>query len=525
MKNMDPKTTLSIYGSHDASVVFYDKSNILRVLEYERFVQKRYAMYSEKFDRREKDLGTNQNSREEFIQYIKTQTTDIQNILYNELTTNDINYLKTQFPNASFKICGHHMSHAASGYFTSGYKSAVIFSVDGGGVDNGMVAHTKIFEAKDNNINLIDTPNINLGVAYGRIGCAISEINPGLDSNIDSLVYAGKVMGLCGYGSVRNEWVDAMKQYYNHLDLERLGNDIKVPLFFNSVKGKISKDLAATSQHVFEILLFDLIQPYITNYNNFIMVGGCALNVLFNQRLKKLVTSLNKNLYIPSNPNDCGLALGQFLLEHPNVNTNVYNGFGILDEKKLPEWIKERNAKKVTPSTIVKLLKKGNIIGIVEGGSEIGPRALGNRSIICDPSIPNMKDILNSKVKFREWFRPFAPVCRLEDKDLFFEDAYESEFMSYAPYVKDEYQSKLKTICHIDGTARLQTVTNQQHSTFYKILTELKNQKEIPVILNTSFNIKGKPILTTIKDALYCLDNTQMDYVIIKGWLFKRKSL
>ena len=149
MKNMDPKNTLSIYGSHDASVVFYDKSNILRVLEYERFVKKRYAMYSEMFDRREKDLGTNQNSREEFIQYIKTQTTDIQNILYNELTTNDINYLKTQFPNASFKICGHHMSHAASGYFTSGYKSAVIFSVDGGGVDNGMVAHTKIFEAKN----------------------------------------------------------------------------------------------------------------------------------------------------------------------------------------------------------------------------------------------------------------------------------------------------------------------------------------------------------------------------------------
>ena len=172
---------------------------------------------------------------------------------------------------------------------------------------------------------------------------------------------------------------------------------------------------------------------------------------------------------------------------------------------------------------IVDLIKSGKILGLVSECSEVGPRALGNRSIICDPSIVDMKDILNAKVKFREWFRPFAPVCRLEDKDTFFDKAYETEFMSYAPNVKDEYKSKLKSISHADNTARLQTVSEHQHITFYKILTELTNRNEIPVILNTSFNIKGMPILTTIEDALYCLDNTQMDYVIIEGWLFKRK--
>ena len=160
---------------------------------------------------------------------------------------------------------------------------------------------------------------------------------------------------------------------------------------------------------------------------------------------------------------------------------------------------------------------------MVQGCSEVGPRALGNRSIICDPSIVNMKSILNSKVKFREWFRPFAPVCRIEDTDIFFKDAYESEFMSYTPYVKDEYKSKLNSICHNDNTARLQTVTQNQHNIFYKILTNLNARNEIPVILNTSFNIKGMPILTTIEDALYCLDNTQMDYVVVESWLFKRK--
>ena len=233
------------------------------------------------------------------------------------------------------------------------------------------------------------------------------------------------------------------------------------------------------------------------------------------------LNSLNKKLYVPSNPNDCGLALGQFLLEHPTAKTSVYNGFDILDRDKLQEYIKTRSAQKVDINQIVDLIKGGNIIGMVQGCSEVGPRALGNRSIICDPSIVDMKDILNSKVKFREWFRPFAPVCRLEDKDKFFKEAYESEFMSYTPYVKDEYKSKLNSICHNDTTARLQTVTHKQHSLFYNILTELDNRNAIPVILNTSFNIKGKPILTTIEDALYCLDNTEMDYNIVDGWLFK----
>jgi len=517
------ENTLSIYGSHDASAVFIDKSNKLTILEYERFVKKRYAMYSERFDSREKDLGTNQTSRESFIKYIKTQVgSEIQTILYDSLIESDIQYLKDIFPSATFKQKGHHMSHAASGYYTSKFKDAIIFSVDGGGVDNGMVAYTKIFHGHKDNIKLMSTPNINLGVAYGKIGGPISEIKPGLDSNTDSLVYAGKVMGLCAYGVVRTEWIDAMKRFYSHHNVDQLGKDISLPLQFNSLVGQPGYDLAATSQYVFEELLLKIIEPYIELSTNFIIVGGCALNVLFNQRLKKKLKSLNKELYIPSNPNDCGLALGQFLSEHPTADSNVYSGFKILDKDKLQSYIKTRSAQKINTNQIVDLIKEGNIIGMVQGCSEVGPRALGNRSIICDPSIVDMKDILNAKVKFREWFRPFAPVCRLEDKDRFFEEAYESEFMSYTPYVKNEYKSKLNSICHNDTTARLQTVTQNQHDIFYKILTNLNDRNEIPVILNTSFNIKGRPILTTIKDALYCLDNTQMDCVIIEGYLFKK---
>ena len=135
-----------------------------------------------------------------------------------------------------------------------------------------------------------------------------------------------------------------------------------------------------------------------------------------------------------------------------------------------------------------------------------------------------MKDVLNSKVKFREWFRPFAPVCRVEDSEMFFEDVFESEFMSYAPKIKEEFRESLPSITHSDGTGRLQTVNKDGHELFYGILTELKNRGELPVILNTSFNIKGKPILTSISDAIYVLEETELDYVLIDDYLFEKKQ-
>ena len=162
---------------------------------------------------------------------------------------------------------------------------------------------------------------------------------------------------------------------------------------------------------------------------------------------------------------------------------------------------------------------------MVYGDSEVGPRALGNRSIVCDPNIEEMKDILNAKVKFREWYRPFAPFCKKEDASKYFESKnFENlEYMSYAPPVKKEYQESLPSITHADGTARLQTVTEESHSHFYELLTEFGKISETNVLLNTSFNIRGFPVLSTIEDALHALENTEMDYVIIEDYLFSKK--
>lgn len=137
-----------------------------------------------------------------------------------------------------------------------------------------------------------------------------------------------------------------------------------------------------------------------------------------------------------------------------------------------------------------------------------------------------MKDILNAKVKFREWYRPFAPFCKKDDADKYFDsrDFENLEYMSYAPKVRDEYVDKLPSITHVDNTARLQTVTEESHSHFYDLLTEFGKISETNVLLNTSFNIRGFPILSTIDDALYALNNTKMDYVVIEDYLFTKQS-
>jgi carbamoyltransferase len=211
------------------------------------------------------------------------------------------------------------------------------------------------------------------------------------------------------------------------------------------------------------------------------------------------------------------------LYRKPTKKVDItYAGLPLVDRHRLKREIKNYNAKKITKADAAKLLKEGNIVGFVYGDSEVGPRALGNRSIVCDPNIREMKDILNAKVKFREWYRPFAPFCKKEEAHMYFDSPnFENlEYMSYAPKVREEYVDKLPSITHADNTARLQTVTEESHAHFYELLTEFGKISETNVLLNTSFNIRGFPILSSIEDALYALNNTKMDYVVIDDYLF-----
>jgi len=526
---MTSHNTIAIYGSHDASVTFVDKTGKLRIYEYERFTKKRYAMFSSMFDDRS-GMGSNDTERRQFLNLLKQNLidTNIQHILYAQLNTSDINLLKEYFPNAEFEAMDHHFSHAYSGLYSSGFKKSLLFSVDGGGVDNNVVTTTKIYKTDNEKLEEIHCNNPDYGNPYSAVAFLISEIKPGAEGEgcENSLVYAGKIMGLCAYGEVRQDWVAAFDEYYNHKDLRKLCSNINIPYGYNSVSEKVGYDLAATSQFVFEKKMNELVLPLVFKYHlNVILVGGCALNVLYNQKLYEILKTKNLNLFVPPNPNDCGQSCGMFLSKFFNENFGefVYNGLEILDNDKLSEYEAVYESEEFSFHKIVDYLKKGKIIGILHGHSEVGPRALGNRSIICDPSFPKMKDILNAKVKFREWYRPFAPVCRVEDKDMYFENACESQYMSYAPLVKSEFKDSLCSIVHADNSSRLQTTTKEQNKMFYGILTELNLRNETAVILNTSFNVRGFPILTSLEDAFYVLDNTELDFVVTNNKIFKKK--
>jgi len=162
-------------------------------------------------------------------------------------------------------------------------------------------------------------------------------------------------------------------------------------------------------------------------------------------------------------------------------------------------------------------------MGIARDRMEHGPRALGNRSILCNPAIKEMKDILNEKVKHREYYRPFAPVVRLEDVSEYFEWEGESRWMTFCPKVKKEWRKKLPSITHVDNTARIQTVTQEQNPWLYELLTKFKEKTGVGVLLNTSFNVNGKPILNTIRDAFEILEKSEMDGLVIEDTYIKKR--
>jgi len=205
---------------------------------------------------------------------------------------------------------------------------------------------------------------------------------------------------------------------------------------------------------------------------------------------------------------------------------STYSGTTLLDLDNLTYYIQNSNIKFkshfLNKDQLVDDLISGKIVGVARGRSEHGPRALGNRSIFCNPSIPEMKDILNAKVKHREWYRPFAPVVRLEDVNIYFEWNKESRWMSFCPKVREEWKDKLAAITHVDDTARVQTVTREQNEWLYELLTKFHEKTGVGVLLNTSFNVDGKPILSTCKDAFTILETTKMDCLVIEDLYFRK---
>ena len=515
------KNLVSIFAGHDANISFYhaDKDEYYTI-EIERLVKKRY------FRLHEDNTPLYQKDVLEHCRDIAEQEWGIKNDYEAVLISSD-GYIQTE-PRDIFNtekvitIASHHQTHAASALHLSPFKQALIVSYDGGGDDG----HFNIYLGdKEKGIRLLENIPSDFGGGYLLCGAMVREVS---ESSRHMLALSGKLMGLCAYGNEIKEYIHAFKEFffdrdYNKLakvtglPLKNVDTPWKDPLQMYVFEDKKGYDIAASAQAGFEYAIFSVLDKYDPDIP-LIMTGGCALNVLVNEKVKCLY---NRPLYVPPNPHDGSLSLGHlFLYKKPTKQVDItYKGLPLVDRNKLQNYIDEYSATKLNKKEIAELIKDGKIIGLVYGDSEVGPRALGNRSIVCDPNIADMKDILNSKVKFREWYRPFAPFCKKEEAHKYFETRNfdNLEYMSYAPRVKVD---TLPSITHVDGTARLQVVTEESHSHFYELLTEFGKLTETNVLLNTSFNIRGYPILSSIEDALYALNNTEMDYVVIEDYLF-----
>jgi carbamoyltransferase len=534
---------ISFYGSHNAAYVVEENGEILLVLELERFLNYKNSGLAQYKCPKTSDLLF----LAEFIpQWImkKLNIKEFNNCYY--LNSDVILYnrheLEKYIPAKTYTHCLHHQSHAAGCFYQSPYNEMLVFSFDGGGNDGKFnVYHCMrgtspiLLEQVLNPV--FNSPHIyyDLGFPYMLFGHYLKDINF-QDLGSGNLVYPGKLMGLSSYGKVREEWlidfIDFYKSDPNGVNYQEkidiLGNRIGVVFDYNNrLEGQLAWDIATTSQRAFEECFLEVAKPYMDQYSQLPIgiTGGCGLNILLNTRL---VEEFNKEVFVGPDPNDCGIALGVMLNELKPYSPfdSTYSGTELLDIDLLADYIQNSNTHfksyMLDQDQIVDDLINGNIIGTARGRSEHGPRALGNRSILCNPSLPEMKDILNEKVKHREWYRPFAPVVRLEDINKYFEWDKESKWMSFCPKVKEEWKSKLGAITHIDGTARVQTVTKEQNEWLYNLLTKFEEKTGVGVLLNTSFNVDGKPILSTIKDAFKILEKTEMDCLIIENYYFKK---
>jgi carbamoyltransferase len=274
-----------------------------------------------------------------------------------------------------------------------------------------------------------------------------------------------------------------------------------------------------------------------TGAKNLCIAGGVALNCVANGRIAREAGF--DNVWIQPAAGDNGIAIGcayYGLLElqkQPRsfVMKHSYTGRTYPDADV--EAATQRSLVRIQTSAVrrdnicrdtAKLLAEQQVIGWFQGGSEFGPRALGNRSILADPRKPEMKDILNSRVKHRQPFRPFAPIVLAERAHEIFEGDGDSPFMLIAKPVRPEWREKIQAIVHVDGTARVQTVTEDTNPVLYRLLLEFEALTGVPVLLNTSFNVKGEPIVETPRDAMACFLTTGIDHLILHDTLVSKTS-
>lgn len=516
---------ISIHAKHDSNLTISYDNEIKIILELERLFNKRYFESSYNpviFEEQWKE------ALEYCYEYVGFNEFDLAATSW--VTASQEKVLKSLINSNVWVNTTHHVAHATAAYFTSDFKNPLILSYDGGGNDGTL----NLYRIDDKQTRLIDKKPINMGSSYRLLATIMPEIThrETQQRKCGNLSLSGKLMGYAALGDVVPHWIEPLKgYYYNFKSPEQSLNDLTKSLFSNQdecveLPDKIARDLAASAQKAYEEVVLEIIENYITqaNYDGIIITGGCALNVLTNSRIHE---KFKLPVHVPPNPNDSGISIGALWHHCPPDGREVITYKGIPAINDLSGKHKELFdlARSANLEDIANLLLKGAVIGVLRGRSEVGPRALGNRSIIAYPNSIELKDKLNNKIKFREWFRPFAPIVPLEWSTTFLGKEFASPYMSFSFQLQDYIKNQFPAIAHLDGTSRVQTIEREQNPWIHDLLMKIKELGGYPILLNTSFNIKGKPLITRYTDAFEILKETSLSHILVEDKLVQKSEV
>src|SRR4051812_46451153 len=459
----------------------------------------------------------------------------------------------------------HHLAHAYSAFAVSPFEDGVVMIVDGVGSYRSDVM--EVFPASDTATPLARESESYYKFSGTNLDCLkkvwmepdrgfLSDEfynMPGLGalySRASTYIFGdwnkcGELMGLAPYG--RREQVKHLLELTDRtLRVPHWTSDFRQPYVTDGGNWEASpsmrhwEDLAWRVQDDTEKVLLARARwlRATTGAKNLCLAGGVALNCVANGRLAR--ESGFENVWIQPAAGDDGIAIGcayygylevlkqrrSFVMDHSYVGKR-YTDKEVADATSkflVRIQITARRSEEVCRDT-VRLLAEQRVIGWFQGGSEFGPRALGNRSLLGDPRKPEMKDILNSRVKHRQAFRPFAPIVLAERMNDIFEGDQDSPFMLMAKPVRPEWRDKIPAIVHVDGTARVQTVREETNPMLYRLLKEFDALTGVPVLINTSYNIKGEPIVETPRDAVNCFLTTGVDHLIMHDTVVSKNAM
>ncbi len=552
---------------HDSSVTLLKDGELVFAAEEERFVRRKHysefpinaakaaldyngltiddidyvAFYEKPFRKFERILRTTVHSFPRgYMMFVRAMPSWLKRKLWvPNVMQNELKY------KGEIAFVGHHLAHAASAFLVSPFEEAAILTLDGVGENSttamGMGRGTDIEITHE-----IDFPH-SLGLLYSMVTAWLGfRVNSG----------EGKVMGLASYGKPRfkKEFEDIVNvaadgSFQLNMDYFAYTHKMRMigPKFFKvfgpqrkagEAMSELSLDVAATLQHVLEEIEVKMARSLKerTGADYLCIAGGVGLNSLANWRIMREVPY--KDIFVQPASGDGGTSLGAaFYLwntvmgnKRTYVMDNAYTGDDFTDEE-IQKFLSARNIHytKLTEDELVKkaaeVLAQGKIASWFQGRMEFGPRALCNRTIFANPTLHDMKDVLNARVKHREAFRPFAPVVTVEDQSKYFDMHIPSPYMLLIGDVHQDKLDVLPAITHVDGTARVQTMTREQNPLVYRLLREFEKLTGTPVLLNTSFNIRGEPIVHTPQDAYTCFEQTDMDYLFLGGYMLDKQHV